>query len=77
MSVRQTQETAVEARLAANGMSDVQGHRAAAARQQPAEEAEVRPRGAMVVTLLYLLAVVAAWGYMYFSLLRAGQGAAS
>ncbi|MEW6046393.1 MAG: hypothetical protein AB1609_07920 [Bacillota bacterium] len=31
-------------------------------------EEEVRPRGAMAIMLLYLLVVVAAWAYMYLSL---------
>ena len=30
----------------------------------------------MAATVLYLLAVVAAWGYLYLSMLRAGQGSA-
>ncbi|NLG69858.1 MAG: hypothetical protein GX496_09955 [Firmicutes bacterium] len=35
--------------------------------------AHERPRGAMAATLLYLAVIAAAWGYMYFSLLRAAH----
>ncbi len=36
-------------------------------------EAHAPPRGAMAATLLYLVLIAAAWGYMYFSLLRAAH----
>lgn len=35
-------------------------------------EAEERPIGAMVVTLVYMALIVASWGYMYWVLLRRG-----
>ncbi|MBE3599190.1 MAG: hypothetical protein IMX02_10520 [Limnochordaceae bacterium] len=44
-------------------------------RQRPAAPEEVveeHPRGAMLATLLYLLAIVGAWAYMYANLLSRG-----
>lgn len=36
------------------------------------EEAEYRPRGAMLVTLVYLALIVVMWGYMYWIMLSRG-----
>lgn len=84
MAVHQPDRPAAEAHVLQSGPGGTAHERATTARaatadataaqQGPTEQAELRPRGAMAATLLYLLVVAAAWGYMYFSLLRAGQG---
>lgn len=76
MAARRPETAAQEHRLAADDLAGPQGQRAPSAPEGPAEQVALRPRGAMAATLLYLLAVVAAWGYLYLSLLRAGQGSA-
>lgn len=78
MAAHGPETAAVQHRRAADDLGEPQGRRtpSATAPTGPAQQEALHPRGAMAATLLYLLVVVAAWGYLYLSLLRAGQGGA-